>query len=61
MVLYKENKRLRIGLNPIFQLDIDDEKIDSPAMVKINELREKYGLKIENVSGKQQRTCRQDV
>lgn len=23
--------------------------------------REKYGLKIENVSGKQQRTCRQDV
>ena len=42
---YKENKRLRIGLNPIFQLDTDDEKIDSPAMVKINELREKYSLK----------------
>ena len=42
---YKENKRLRIGLSPIFQLDSDDEKIDSPVIVKINELREKYGLK----------------
>lgn len=42
---YKENKKLRIGLNVIYQLDSDDEKIDSPVIVKTNELREKYGLK----------------
>lgn len=41
---YMENKRLNIGLNPTFQLDSDDDKINSPIMNKISELKNKYNL-----------------
>jgi radical SAM protein with 4Fe4S-binding SPASM domain len=42
--IYIENKRLKIGLNPTFQLDSDDNKINSPVMNKISELKNKYNL-----------------
>ena len=35
---YIENKRLRIAIPPIYQLDNDDEKITSPVFTKIEEL-----------------------
>lgn len=41
---YIENKRLRIAIPPIYQLDNDDEKITSPVFTKIEELREKYNI-----------------
>ena len=41
---YIENKRLRIAIPPIYQLDNDDEKINSPVFKKIDDLTKRYNL-----------------
>ena len=39
-----EEKRLFLNLHPTYQLDIDDDKIDSPVFAKIEELAETYNI-----------------
>ena len=42
---YIERENFKIDICPIYQIEIDDSKIDSAFFKKINELREKYNIK----------------